>query len=425
VETAALPSGRVLQTPIEIGGATIRNRLYRAPVLEGAGDGDDAAELLARQFVENARHGVGLIIQGSSCIFPEGRTSPGMTCVDTRAKTLRLAPMVDAVHAEGAAVFIQLGHGGVYAMEAWHEPYASQRAGPILAAAPVRAWLRPAFRGVPIHVMTADEIRAMAVRYGDVAAWTREAGYDGVQLGSANAKLLDQFLSPFYNRRTDEFGGSLENRARILQLIRSAVAERAGPDYPCTVKVPAETAPMRFARATHADALRLCTLVEEWGFDAVTPVEVSVFPDTTLARGGTPDWSSPAMATRLRRAAPSRRRRTIIETGARWGARRAHFQPVWNRALTAEVKQRVGIPVFAVGGIRTAAEVRDLLDRKHADLIGIGRPFYAEPDLAARILEGDDGPRRCRNSNQCVAAQLLGMKGVCYNPDVRRLSRSD
>ena len=130
VATAALPSGRVLQTPIEIGGATIRNRLYRAPVLEGAGDGDDAAERYARHFVENARHGVGLIIQGSSCIFPEGRTSPGMTCVDTREKMLRLAPMVDAVHAEGAAIFIQLGHGGLYAMEAWHEPYASQRAGP-------------------------------------------------------------------------------------------------------------------------------------------------------------------------------------------------------------------------------------------------------------------------------------------------------
>ena len=155
-----------------------------------------------------------------------------MTCVDTRAKTLRLAPMVDAVHAEGAAIFIQVGHGGLYAMEAWHEPYASRRQGPILAAAPVRRWLRPVFGGVPIHVMTADEIRAMAVRYGDVAAWTREAGYDGVQLGSANAKLLDQFLSPFYNRRTDEFGGTLENRARVLQLIRAAIAERAGPRLP-------------------------------------------------------------------------------------------------------------------------------------------------------------------------------------------------
>src|SRR3954449_6899227 len=125
---------RVLHQPLRIGGATVRNRLYRAPVLEGAGDSDDAAEAYSRHFVHNARHGVGLIIQGSSCIWPEGRTSPGMTCVDTVAKVQRLAPMVQAAHDEAASILIQLGHGGLYAMEAWHEPYASRRAGPILAA---------------------------------------------------------------------------------------------------------------------------------------------------------------------------------------------------------------------------------------------------------------------------------------------------
>src|SRR5262245_46646591 len=84
----------VLHTPLSIGGTTtVRNRLYRAPVLEGAGDNDDCAKTYARHFVENARHGVGLIIQGSACIYPEGRTSPGMTCVDTREKVMRLAPM--------------------------------------------------------------------------------------------------------------------------------------------------------------------------------------------------------------------------------------------------------------------------------------------------------------------------------------------
>ncbi|HVJ96956.1 MAG TPA: NADH:flavin oxidoreductase, partial [Acidimicrobiia bacterium] len=92
-----------LDSPLELGSCTIRNRLYRAPVLEGAGDGPDAPEIYAKHFVENAHQGVGLIIQGSSCILPEGRTSPGMSCVDTREKMLRFAPMVDAVHAEGAA----------------------------------------------------------------------------------------------------------------------------------------------------------------------------------------------------------------------------------------------------------------------------------------------------------------------------------
>jgi 2,4-dienoyl-CoA reductase-like NADH-dependent reductase (Old Yellow Enzyme family) len=410
----------LLTSPVTVGSARIRNRLYRAPVLEGAGDGDDAPEVLAKQFVANARHGVGLVIQGSSCILAEGRTSPGMTCFDTRDKALRFRPMVDAVHREGASIFVQLGHGGLYAMEAWHEPYASARRGPLITSSPLPMLLRPAFWGVPVHVMSTDDVRAMARQYGDAAAWAREAGYDGIELGSANAKLLDQFLSPFYNRRNDELGGSLEARATVLRWIREEVARRAGADYPCTVKVPVERAPLRFARSTFAEALRLAELVEEWGFDAVTPVHVSVFPDTTLSRGGVPDsfWTNPGIAKRLRRAAPSRRRRAVITLGARFGARRARFEPVWNRELFTAVRARVSIPVFAVGGIRTAAEANEIIDQGQADLVGIGRPFYAEPDLAARVLGDDPAPRRCVSSNRCVAAQMLGMKGACYNPSV-------
>jgi 2,4-dienoyl-CoA reductase-like NADH-dependent reductase (Old Yellow Enzyme family) len=415
--------GDLLHQPLQIGAATIRNRLYRAPVLEGAGDGDDGPAAYAKHFVENARHGVGLIIQGSSCIWPEGRTSPGMTCVDTRDKVMRLAPMVEAVQQAGASIFLQLGHGGIYAMEAWHEPYASQRRGPLLAASPLPWFLRPQFRGVSVHVMTTDEVKDMATRYGEIAAWAREAGYDGIQLGSANAKLLDQFLSPFYNRRTDEFGGSLENRARVLQFIRTAVAERAGSDYPCTVKVPAEVAPFG-PRATVDDAIAMCRLVEEWGFDAVTPVEVSVFPDTTLSRGDAPDSfrTNAAMASRLEKAAPGRLRRTTLKAGLWWGSRHAPFEPVWNRGLFTAVAKQVSIPVFAVGGIRAAAEVRSCL-ADGAAMVGIGRPFYAEADLAARILAGDDEPRLCRNSNKCVPAQMLGMRGACYNPEVNKAAK--
>jgi len=412
----------VLRTPLRIASMTVRNRLYRAPVLEGAGDDDNAAAAYAKHFVENARHGVGLIIQGASCIYAEGRTSPGMTCVDTREKMLRLAPMVDAVHAEGASIVIQLGHGGLYAMEAWHEPYASQRQRPLLAASPVPLPIRLAFRGVPVHVMTTEEVKALAARYGEVAGWAREAGYDGMQLGSANSKLLDQFLSPFYNRRRDEFGGSLEKRASILRLIREAVSERAGADYPCLVKVASETAPPGFRHSTPLEAMELCRLVEEWGYDAVTPVEVSLFPDTTLSRGGVPDslWTNKGMAERLKRAAPSRVRRAVLKAGAWWGGKQAPFEPLWNRHLFAEAKKQVSIPVLAVGGIRTADEVRMILDGGEADMVGIGRPFYAEADVARRILGHDDGQGLCVNSNRCVPAQMLGMKGICYNPDVRK-----
>ena len=422
----------LLHTPLRIGGTTtVRNRLYRAPVLEGAGDGDDCASRYAKQFVPNAEAGVGLIIQGNSCLYEEGRTSPGMTLVDTRERMLRLAPMVDAVHAAGAAIWIQVGHGGLFAMEAWHEPYRTDRRHPLLAPSPPRWWLRPTFRRAPVHTMSTDEVRSMIDRYGEVASWAREAGYDGLQLASSNAKLLDQFLSPFWNRRDDDYGGSARNRARLLEEIRAAVAERAGADFTCTVKVPVqEQAPPLTPRTTWAEGIELAQWCEEFGYDSVTPVEVSVFPDTTLSRGGIPNslWKNKGMKDRFAKAAPHRLERTTIAAGYVVGGWRAPFRPVWNRTRFEAVKAVVSIPVLAVGGIRTRAEIDTILDGGHADLAGIGRPFYAEPDLPRRILSDPPSDRHdaglCQNSNLCVPAQMLGMKGACYNPEVVKLRAS-
>ena len=421
-------TARTVLTPIRIGGTTsLRNRLYRAPVLEGAGDGEDAASTYAKQFVANAEAGVGLVIQGNSCLYDEGRTSPGMTIVSTRERMLRLKPMVDAVHAAGAAIWIQVGHGGLFAMEAWHEPYASNRRQPLLAPSKPPLALRPVFRRAPVHAMTTDEVRAMAAQYGDVARWAREAGYDGLQLASSNAKLLDQFLSPFWNRRDDEFGGSLERRASLLRLIRESIAERAGADFTVTVKIPVgEKAPPFTAHTTWDEGLALARLAEEFGYDSVTPVEVSVFPDTTLSRGGIPSsiWKNKAMQKRFRAAAPRRSERAVLMAGYVFGGATARFAPVWNRSRFIATKAAVSIPVLAVGGIRDAHEVDEILEGGQADLVGIGRPFYAEPDLPRRILGGSDEPGLCQYSNLCVPAQMLGMKGACYNPAVVKLGRS-
>jgi 2,4-dienoyl-CoA reductase-like NADH-dependent reductase (Old Yellow Enzyme family) len=104
---------------------------------------------------------------------------------------------------------------------------------------------------------------------------------------------------------------------------------------------------------------------------------------------------------------------------AMWiGGKRSPFVPVLNRALFRETKRRLSIPVFAVGGIRTGAEARQIIDDGEADMVGFGRPFYVQDDLAAQVLA--DGRARCRNSNKCVPAQMLGMKGICYNPAVTR-----
>src|SRR4051812_42664738 len=189
----------MLSTPLGIGGTTtVRNRLYRAPVLEGAGDGDDCAAIYAKAFVDNARHGVGLIIQGNSCISEEGRSSPGMTLVHTRERMLRLKPMVDQVHEQGAAIWIQIGHAGLFAMEAWHEPYASQRREPLLAPSPLRWYLKPVFRRAPVHTMSTDEVRAMCARYGEGGGGARGGGGGGGGVGAGHAQPSRQILAPFF-----------------------------------------------------------------------------------------------------------------------------------------------------------------------------------------------------------------------------------
>jgi hypothetical protein len=166
--------------------------------------------------------------------------------------------------------------------------------------------------------------------------------------------------------------------------------------------------------------------VEDFGYDSVTPVEVSVFPDTTLSRGGIPTsiWKNKAMQTRFRSAAPRRSERAVLTAGYVVGGATARFRPVWNRSRFQATKAAVSIPVLAVGGIRDSHEVDEILDGGQADLVGIGRPFYAEPDLAARILGGRPEAGLCQYSNLCVPAQMLGMKGACYNPAVTRARRT-
>ena len=199
------------------------------------------------------------------------------------------------------------------------------------------------------------------------------------------------------------------------------MSERAGADFTVTVKIPVgEKAPPFTAHTTWDEGIRLAQMAEDFGYDSVTPVQVSVFPDATLSRGGTPSslWKNKAMQTRFRTAAPKRLERAVVTAGYVVGGVTAPYRPVWNRSRFIATKAAVSIPVLAVGGIRDTHEVDEILEHGQADLVGIGRPFYAEPDLAERILGGRPEPGLCRYSNLCVPAQMLGMKGNCYNPEV-------
>lgn len=411
-----------LHAPLRIGSCLVRNRLYRAPVLEGAGSGPQATGVYVEAFEANAKAGVGLIVQGNSCISDDGRSSPGMTLVDTRERMMALAPVPDAVHRWGGRIFIQIGNAGIYAMEGWHAEYAKARTRPLVAVSRPRVHVRPALLGTPLQVMSTGEVHDFAELFGRSAGWAREAGYDGVQLASGNAKLIHQFLSPYYNRRTDEFGGNVRNRARILEVIAGAVRRHAGDDYPLTAKITVEEdAPPLAPRGRFDEGIELCRLAESFGYDAITPVGLSIFPHASLCRGADPSAILDVDSIRRRfeeALGGSKLKMAVLRWGYRRGARQYPFEPVWNRRYFAAAKRVVSIPVFAVGGIRRLDEVNDILDRGDADMVGIGRPFYAEPDLPRRLLAGDQLDTLCENSNRCVPPQQLGLKARCYNPNV-------
>ena len=410
-----------LTTPIRIGRLALRNRLYRAPVLEGAGGRKNPSSIYARHFVPNAQSGVGLIIQGNTIVTAEGRTSPGMTAVASREDMAQMQPMTDAVHQVGGRIVTQLGHGGAYALESWHKESMAARTSPPLAASKLPWWIRPFHTGV--KVMTTAEVEALIARFGQVALWAKEAGYDGVQLAGGNAKLIHQFLSPTYTRRKDRFGGDLERRCQLIVEIRDAIAKRAGADFPVLLKYSAyERAP--FGRGiTIEDGVQIAKIAESAGFDAVTPAGTDALPNTALCRGTYPaaSFGNERIRAKLIEATGNKRYFWTIRTGFWLAARRYPLTPVWNRAVFSAVKAAVKIPVFAVGGIRTPKEANEILASGDADLIGVGRPFYTEPKLAEWFLSetGERSPR-CQSCNQCVVPQMLGMAGVCYNPEVNR-----
>lgn len=413
-----------LHAPLKIGTCLVRNRLYRAPVLEGAGSGEEAARIYTEAFEPNAKSGVGLIIQGNSCVTEEGRSSPGMTLVNTRDRATALRPVTEAVHRWGGRIFIQIGEAGIYAMEGWHQAYAAHRTQPLMAVSRPRIHVRPALLRTPVHVLTTAEVHELALAFGRTAAWVREAGYDGVQIASSNAKLVHQFLSPYYNRRNDEFGGGVRGRARILEVIAHAIRHQAGDDFPVTVKIPMdEDAPPMSPRTRTDEGLELCRLAEAFGYHAITPVGLSIFPHASLCRGADPSDILEVDSIRRRfeeALGSSRVKMAVLRWGYRSGARKYPFKPVWNRRYFAAAKRAVSIPVFAVGGIRRLDEINDILERGDADMVGIGRPFYAEPELPRRLLAGDVAETLCESSNRCVPPQQLGLKARCYNPNVAR-----
>jgi 2,4-dienoyl-CoA reductase-like NADH-dependent reductase (Old Yellow Enzyme family) len=406
-----------LTQPFSIGGLEVPNRLYRAPLLECAGNGSGAVETLIEDLEPAAASGAGLIFQGATIVREEGGcAAPNMTRVADPAFVSRLGALTDRIHDHGARIAIQLEHGGLRSREVWHAGYRDETDEQLAVSRPpwpLRVLDRVGLIELSPRVMSTAEVRELAADFGRSAAWAVDAGYDAIHLAGANMGIVQQFLSPFYNRRDDVFGDGV----RFLEAIHREVRERAG-DVPLVTKVPDETpAPVRRGLSTE-DAVSIARRLEAIGYNAVVPVRTSVFWDASIVRGAFPDraWNDETLGEAYADAFGSRFRTRLLALGNRIQSRLYDFEPGWNEELCRRVSAAVSIPVLIEGGIRERDQIDRLLESGVCDAAGVGRPFYAEPRLPARLLAGGDAI--CENCNNCVVPQATGEPGVCRTPAV-------
>jgi 2,4-dienoyl-CoA reductase-like NADH-dependent reductase (Old Yellow Enzyme family) len=415
-----------LTDPARIGAVEVRNRLYRAPLLEVAGNKPDAARILARELEPSAAGGIGLVFQGASLVTPEGgRTAPGLSRVHDRDFVLSLRPAVQAVQRHGAKLFLQLGHGALQCMETWHAAYRAAHPGLVTwAVSEPPAWFRALLaarflRVEDLRVLGEEDLVQLARAFGRAAQHAREAGYDGLHLAGANASIFQQSWSPVFNRRRDAFGGrTVEERSAFARLV---VQEMKRSGLPVCAKVPAETEAPWFVRGALRveDGVRIARVLEDAGVDAVVPVRVGVLRDQSVARGSFPRiaWDDPRFQRGYARTFGSRRKARLVRLANRYAAWRIPAQAAWNAGFCREVRRAVGVPVLCEGGLRSRAQMDALLRDGACDLVGMARPLYAEPWLARRILHGE-AEALCRSCNNCTIPQVNGLPGLCRTPDV-------
>ncbi|OYC97405.1 NADH:flavin oxidoreductase/NADH oxidase [Microbacterium sp. Yaish 1] len=338
-----------LFSPLTIRTVQVRNRLWVAPMCQySAQDGipNDWHHVHLAQF---ASGGAGLVMAEATAVVPEGRITPEDTGIWNDAQRDAWRPIVTAIHDRGAVAAIQLAHAGRKAST--YSPFAAER-GSVPEADGGWQTLAPsavAFDGYarPDELDPA-EIDALVAAFADGARRSLEAGFDILEIHAAHGYLLHEFLSPLSNQRTDEYGGSLENRARLLLRIVEAV-RAAAPEAPLFV---------RFSATDWA----------EGGWDVADTATVSAWAHERGA--DLVDVSSGGLVAHQR-----------ITTG-----------PGYQVPFAREIRKTTGLPVSAVGEITTGTQAEEILSAGDADAIMAGREWLRDPHFGLRAADelGED-----------------------------------
>ena len=378
---------RVFETAL-LGPLTVKNRVVRSATHEGMGDAEGApTDDLERMYERLAAGGVGTIVTGYVGVDRRGRATPTMRMFDDDRYVDIYRPIVARAKAHDVTIIQQIAHGGAHA--------AAHLDGVELVA-PSRYRIQPS--GTVARELREEEIDAIIDQFVAAIVRTQAAGFDGVQIHAAHLYLLAQFLSPHVNQRQDRWGGSTENRFRIVQQIVSRARQKVG-SFPILAKFSAYT----FDRngVTEDEGVRIAELFDAAGIDAL---EVSC--------GGATDLFATMRVPRIPVEAAFAYLRELRQMSGfqRFIMKRTFpllVKPVrplhnYNVGIAARIKQRVSIPVIVVGGIRALSDMENIIREGQADFVAMSRPLLRTPDLIRRMEEAKETESRCIDCGHCL-----------------------
>ena len=368
-----------LLSPIRIGPKRLRCRVLVTAHEIRLGDGRIPGPRYAAYHRARARGGAGLQITGCTAVHHTGGLGSGGALAnvdDSIVDGYRV--LSGAVHEEGGVILAQLGHSAA-------TTHATEPGAPVWAPSAVAGELMR--RGQRAHAMSVGEIAEIVDAFGAAAERCRKGGMDGVEILAAFGFLVAAFLSPVANRRTDHYGGSLENRMRFCREVVAAVRDAVGPDGIVGLRIPGDE------------------LVE----GGLEPEEMKAVA-RAVESDGKVDYLNVIAGTNMDRL-----------------LRAEHWPPTPAQHglfvhLAAAIRSAVELPVFTVGRITDPVQAERILADGEADMVGMTRAHVADPDLIAKLREGRlDDIRPCVGANVCIRNGLEGRSiGCIHNPQTGR-----
>ncbi len=347
--------------PLTVKRTTIRNRIAMTPM--GTNYGEANGEMSNRHmnyYSLRAKGGVGLIIlENANVEYPVGSNGTSQIRIDHDCYMPRYYQLVESLHKDGATVAIQINHAGASA--------SSARTG----VETVSSSNVPTKAGGEIpRPMTKEEILTTVKKYAEAARRIQAIGFDAIEIHCGHSYLMSQFISPYYNKRTDEFGGSVENRLRFPRMILEAVRKEVGPWFPIIVRVSAEERVP--GGNTLEDTLEYLEYLDEF----VDMYDVSCGLNPSL--------------------------QYQIDS---------NFLPDgWRSYMSRAVKDKFGKPVINTGNYRDPKIVEKVLESGDVDIVGMGRGLIAEPNWVKKVQSGEeDMLRKCISCNVGCAGNRIGV----------------